>query len=151
MSALDLTPIVQPILAAAGAVIAGLAAIYVPKLIAAFTAWTGVALTDQQRAQVLGAVQTAAGMIETKLDQGILSAAHVTIANDEIRAEAAAAIQAVPMAASALGMTQDGVARMIVGNVDTAAHKAAQAPVPHLTADEVAHAIIAVVRHEAPA
>lgn len=149
MSTLDLTPVVQPVIATVGTVIAALLAVYVPKAIAAFTAWTGVALTDQQRSQVLGAVQTAAGMIETKLDQGALHAAHVTVANDDIRAEAAAAIAAVPQAAAALGMTQDGVARMIVGKVNTAAHGAAS--LPHLSADDVAHAIIAVVRHELPA
>jgi hypothetical protein len=36
---------------------------------------------------------------------------------------------------------------MIVGKVDTAAHRLAVAPVPHLTADEVAHAIITAIRH----
>lgn len=136
----DLTPVVQPILATAGTVIAALLAIYIPKLLAVFAASTGVALTDQQRSQVLGAVQTAAGMIETKLDQGALKLAHVEIANPQVRAEAQAAIAAVPQAAGALGMTEDGVARMIVGKVDTAAHGG------HLTADQVAHAVIAEVR-----
>ena len=148
----DLTPVVQPMLATAGTVIAALLAIYVPKAIAAFTAWTGVALTEQQRAQVLGSVQTAAGMIETKLDQGALNAAHVNVANDDIRAEAQAAIAAVPRAAAALGMTVDGVSRMIVGKVDTGAHGIINtAAPPHLTADEIAHAIVAVIRHPEPA
>lgn len=147
----DLTPVVEPILAAAGTVVTALLAIYIPKLLAVFVAWTGVALTDQQRSQVLGAVNTAAGMIETKLDQGALKLAHVEIANDQIRAEAQAAIAAVPNAAAALGMTEEGVARMIVGKVDTGAHGVPVAPVAHATADEVAHAIISAVRHEAPA
>jgi hypothetical protein len=150
MSTLDLTPLVQPILAVTGIVMAAMLKLYVPRALEAFSERTGIVLTDQQRAQMIGAVNTAAGMIETRLDQGAISAAHVDIANDQIRAEAAAAIAAVPNAAAALGMTQDGVARMIVGKVDTAAHRLVVA-VPHLTADEVAHAIIAVVRHEAPA
>jgi hypothetical protein len=144
---LDLTPIVQPILAVAGSVIAALLAIYVPKALAAFTARTGIMLTELQRAQILGAVQTAAGTIETKLDQRILNASHVNVANDDVRAEAASAIAAVPDAMAGQGMTQAGVARMIVGRVDSAKHGAA----PHLSSDEVAHAIIAVVRHEVPA
>lgn len=145
---LDLTPIVQPIIATAGMVLTTLLAIYVPKALAAFIARTGIVLTDQQRAQVLGAVQTAKGMIETKLDQGALNAAHITIANGDIRAEAAAAIAAVPHAAAALGMTEAGVARMIVGAVDTAAHgPPAHAP----TAAEVAHAIVGEVQHGAVA
>jgi hypothetical protein len=121
-STLDLSVIVQPILAVTGAVIASLLAIYVPKALAAFQARTNIQLTDQQRATVLGAVRTAAGVIETSLDQGVLRVAHVDIANPTVRAEAAAAINAVPVAAAALNMTVDGVARMIVGAVDTGAH-----------------------------
>lgn len=120
--ALDLTPIVQPILAVIGAVIAGLLAIYVPRALTLLQARTKIELTDQQRATVLGAVQTAAGMIETRLDQGVLQVARIDIANPTVRAEAAAAISAVPLAAAALTMTVDGVARMIVGAIDTAAH-----------------------------
>jgi hypothetical protein len=122
MSALDLTPIVQPILATAGAIISGLLLIYVPKAIAAFEARTGIMLTDQQRATVLGAVQTGAGMIETDLDKGALSVAHININNPAILAQASSVIAAVPVAARALGMSVDGVARMLVGAVDTGSH-----------------------------
>lgn len=118
-SALDLTSVVQPIFAVIGSVIAGLMAIYVPKALAAFEARTRIQLTDQQRATVLGAVRTAAGLIETSLDQGVLWVAHINVANPTVRDEAAAVINAVPKAAAALNMTVDGVARMIVGAVDT--------------------------------
>ena len=74
---------------------------------------TGVQLTDQQRAQVLGAVQTAAGVLETRLDQGMLQVAHIDIANQAVREQAIRAIDAVPNAAAALGMTVEGVSRMI--------------------------------------
>lgn len=117
---LDLTPIVQPILAVLGVVSTGLLAIYVPRALTAFQTRTGIMLTDQQRAAVLGAVQTAAGVLETRMDQGTLQAAHITVANPVVLAQAQAAINAVPRAAAALGMTTDGVARMIVGAVDTA-------------------------------
>jgi hypothetical protein len=122
MSTLDITPLVEPVLAVAGATIAGLLTVYVPKALAVFTEATGIALTEQQRAAFLGAVQTAKGVIETKLDQNALSVAHVDVNNEAIRAEAAAAIAAVPQAAAAFGLTEDGVARMIVGAVDTALH-----------------------------
>ncbi len=126
---IDLTPIIQPILAVIGAVIASVLAIYIPKALAAFQARTGIQLTDQQRATVLGAVQTAAGVVETKLDQKALSVAQVTVRDPIIRAEALQVIVAVPNAAAALGMTVDGVSRMIVGKVDTAAHGPVAPPV----------------------
>ncbi len=108
--------------------IAGLLAIYVPQAMAVLQARTRIQLTDQQRATMLGAVRTAAGVIETNLDRGALRLAHVDIANPVVRAEAAAAINAVPLAAEALNMTVDGVARMIVGAIDTGAHGLAVAP-----------------------
>jgi len=122
--AIDLSAVVQPLLAVIGTVISGLLAIYVPRGLAAFQQRTGIQLSDQQRAVVLGAVRTAAGVVETKLDQGVMRAGHVEIANPVVRAEAVAAINAVPAAAAALNLTVDRVARMIVGAVDTAAHGA---------------------------
>jgi hypothetical protein len=122
VTTLDLSAIVQPILAVIGTVIASLLAIYVSRAITVLQARTNIQLTDQQRAAVLGAVRTAAGMIETRLDQGVMRVAHVDVANPAIRAEAAAAINAVPKAAAALNLSVDGVARMIVGAIDTGAH-----------------------------
>lgn len=145
---LDLTSLAQPVLAIAAIVFTAMIKAYVPAALDALQRRTGLALTDQQRATVLGAVQTAAGSIETLLDQGVLTHAHINVANDQIRAEAQAAISAVPDAAASLGMTVDGVARMIVGKVDTGSHGA----VPkHLTADDVAKALIGVAWHGAPA
>jgi hypothetical protein len=128
---IDLTPIVTPILAVVGSVLAGVLAIYIPIGIAAFQKRTGIQLTAQQQATMLGAVQTGAGIIETKLDQGVLNVAHVEVTNPAIVAQAQAAIAAVPIAAASLGMTEAGVARMIVGKVDTLAHAA---PMVALTA-----------------
>ncbi len=121
-TAVDLFAIAQPILAVAGTVIASLLTIYVPRGLALLQKRTNIQLTDQQRATMLGAVQTAAGVIETTLDQGVLRLAHINISNPTVRAEATAAINAVPVAAAALNMTVDGVARMIVGAIDTNAH-----------------------------
>jgi hypothetical protein len=127
---LDFSAVVQPILAVIGTVIAGLLTVYVPKALAAFQARTKIQLTDQQRATVLGAVRTAAGVIETTLDQGALRLAHVNVTNATVRDEATAAINAVPVAAAALNMTVDGMARMIVGAVDTGAHGVVARVVP---------------------
>lgn len=128
---LDLTSVLQPILETAATIAFGLIAAYVPKGLALLEARTGIHLTDQQRATILGAVQTGAGILETKIDQGVLTKAHITIDNPEVLAQARAAIAAVPTAAAALGMTEQGVARMIVGAADTAAHSGpAPMPVP---------------------
>ena len=134
---IDLTPIVSPILAVVGTAIAGLLAVYVPRGLALIEARTGVQLTDQQRAQVLGAVQTAAGVLETRLDQGVLQVAHIDIANQAVRDQAIRAIDAVPNAAAALGMTVEGVSRMIVGMTDTAKHGATTAVTQATAPDEI--------------
>jgi hypothetical protein len=148
-NAVDLSPITQPILTVLGTIITGLLVVYIPKALNVLQKWTGVQLTEQQRQTILGAVQTAAGKIETKLDQNVLSVSHITVDNPTIRQEAQAAIAAVPTAAAALGMTEDGVARMIVGKVDTAAHGAIQAAPPaHMSATELARAIVAVAKDE---
>lgn len=116
---IDLTPIVQPILAVIGAVITSLLAIYIPKALAAFQVRTGIILTDQQRATVTGAIHTAAGVLETDLDKGALHVSHINVDNPAVVEQAQAAIAAVPKAAAALGVTVDGAARMIIGAMDT--------------------------------
>ena len=133
MTMLDLQVIVQPILGVIGLIIAGLIASYVPRALSAFETRTGIQLTDQQHAMVLSAVKTAAGIVETKLDQGVLQVAHVNINNDTIREQAQAVINSVPDEAASLGITQETVARMIVGAADTSPHSAVPlgtAPVP---------------------
>lgn len=133
-TSLDLSVIVQPILAVIGAVIAALLGIYVPKALAAFQARTGIILTENQRQTVLGAAQTAAGVIETRLDQGALQVAHVTINNPTVRAMAEDALIEVPKAAAAMNMTVYGMAKIIVGAVDTASHGTAPAEVSQVVA-----------------
>jgi hypothetical protein len=102
-----------------GLVIAGIAAIYVPKAIAAFTARTGVQVTDQQRAAVYAAVKTATGIIQTRLDQGLLKVSDIHEANPDITSEATAALRSVPDAAQAQGTSFNTVVRKIVAGVDT--------------------------------
>lgn len=135
---LDITAVVQPILAAAGAVIAGLAAVYVPKAIQAFQDRTGIILTENQRQTVKGAVDTAAGMLETALDKGAAKVEHIEVGTLQVTQQAQAVINAVPTAFAALGLTINGVARMIVGAVDTSAHTA---PVPSSQVMQAAQAM----------
>jgi len=134
---LDLTPIVQPILAAVGTVLATLTAIYVPKAVAAFEARTGVILTENQRKTVLDAVQTGAGVLETALDKGALKVEHIEVGTSEVTQQAQAVLNAVPNAAAALGLSVDGVARMIVGAVDTGAHGVTTATTTAAAPDQI--------------
>lgn len=133
-TSLDLSVIVQPILAVIGAVIAALLTIYLPKALAAFEARTGIILTENQRQTVLRAAQTAAGIIETRLDQGVLKVAHVDIENASVRMLASQALDDVPKAAAAMNMTVGGMAKIIVGAVDTASHGTAPAEVSQVAA-----------------
>ena len=116
---LDLTGVFHIILSVLGTILSILLPIYVPKIVDAFVTRNNIHLTDQQRATVIGAVQTAAGNLETKIDQGVMSVSQVHIADPTVGAQAQAAINAVPNAMAALGMTPDSVARMIVGATDT--------------------------------
>jgi hypothetical protein len=116
---LDFTPVLQPILDCAGIVIAGVIAIYVPRAVAAFEARTGIMLTTQQISVIKGFVDTSAGVLETKLDQGSVQLSHINISNPTVLREAQSIIDAAPVATSALGMTGAGIAKMIVASVDT--------------------------------
>lgn len=122
MSSVDLTTIIQAFEGVLATVITGLIITYVPKALAAFQAHTGVVLTENQRQTFLDAAKTAAGIIETRIDQGLMGIEHVNITNWAIANQAQAVINAVPRAAAALGMTQDATARILIGMVDTAAH-----------------------------
>lgn len=114
--------IVPPVLTAASAIFAGAVAIYAPKFLAAFQNRTGIQLSENQRQVVLGAVATAAGTLETSLDNGVLRTGHIAPLNASVREQASAVIKAVPIEADAMHMTIDSLSRMIVGKVNTAAH-----------------------------
>ena len=119
MTAADLAPIIQAITAGIAALIAALIAVYVPKAIAAFERRTGVQVTDQERAAVMGAVTTAAGLLQTKLDQGLIKISDITPASPEVQTAAQAALNRVPDSAANQGTTPSAAAAMIVARVDT--------------------------------
>lgn len=135
MASVDFTTIIQAGEGVLATVITGVITIYGPRLIAALQTYTGVVLTENQRQTFLGAAKTAAGILETRLDQGLMGVEHINVTSAAVANQAQAVINAVPTAAAALGMTQAGTARMLIGLVDTAAHPgpasaAVQAPTP---------------------
>lgn len=117
---IDLVPLVQPILEVTGLVIAGMIVRYVPKILLLVEQYLHLKFTDQQNAVFLQEVQTAAGVVETKLDQGVLNISHVDINNPEMRAAASEIIKSIPGIVDKLGYTAKEVATAIVGAVDTA-------------------------------
>lgn len=116
---LSLSTLVTPAFQVVVAVTTALIARYVPQGIAAFEARTGIMLTDQQTAAAQALISTSAGVLETKLDQGLLSVAHININNPAVLAEAQSIMLDAAPVASALGLTVDGVAKSIVAAVDT--------------------------------
>lgn len=124
MTAADLDPIIQSIIAGIALLMTGLIGIYVPKAIAAFERRTGVQVTAQQQATVMGAATTAAGILQTQLDQGLIKLEHIAVDNPDVLAQAAAAVARVPVAAAALDKSVPSMAATIVGLVDTSPTKA---------------------------
>jgi hypothetical protein len=133
-TAVNLQPIIQPILEVIALVIASLIATYIPKAIAAFEKRTGVQIAAVQQTALVQAVQAAAGTVETRIDQKIMAVSEVHIDNPAVRTLANEAITNAGAIAGETGLTEAGVARMIVGATQTAprcpAPLAVAAPVP---------------------
>lgn len=119
MTAAIVGPLIQALIAAIGIVFTALVGIYVPKGIAAFERRTGVVIDDQERAAVMSAVTTGAGLLQTQLDQGVLKIGDITPGNAAVMAHASAALARVPTAAGNQGVTTETAAAMIVARVDT--------------------------------
>jgi hypothetical protein len=123
-----LQAVVPTVLTIAGAVASGTIAVFVPKLVGALAAHTGITLTENQRQTVLDAVQTAAGVLETHLDNSMIRREHINATGAVVREQAGAVLAAVPDSAKAFGLNVPDIARMIVGKVDTANHPPLLAP-----------------------
>lgn len=93
--------------------------IIVPFGIWAYQKRTGVQVTDQERAAVQGALTTAAGIIQTQLDQGALKVADITPEHPAIMKAAREALARVPDSAAAQATTPVAAAAVIVARVDT--------------------------------
>lgn len=121
---IDWTSIINAELALLAPVVSSAALIFGPRMIRAFERRTGVQLTDQERAAVLGAAQTQAGIIETELRQGVIRLDQVSPSDPAIMAHAQAAIARVPDSAANQGaggtaLSADAMAAIIVGKVNT--------------------------------
>lgn len=115
----DITDILQPIFQMVGIITATLISAYVPKLVIAFEKSTAINLTTQQIKVMQGAVDTAVGILRTKLDKRIINIGHIETNGSVVLGEASNVIAAIPDTTRALQMTRDGVARMIVGRLNT--------------------------------
>src|SRR3954469_18716721 len=78
---------VQAVIAAIAMTFTTLAGIYIPKVLAAFERQTRIALTDQESAAIQRAIVTAAGLVQNKLDTGVLRARDITPSNPIVVAE----------------------------------------------------------------
>jgi hypothetical protein len=129
MTAADWQPITTAFMGAVGLLLTALIGVYIPQGIAAFQKRTGIQVTAQEQASVYAAAQTAAGIVETQLDQGVLRLQHITPENPVIVDHAKAAIASVVGSAFAQNTSQATMARMIVARVDTAGHPPPISPV----------------------
>lgn len=126
MTAQDWASIAQAMIGAAGVVIAALIGIFVPRAIAAFEKRTHIAITEQERAAVLAAVTTAAGLIQNKLDTGMMRPRDITPTNAIVMQETHAALAAVPASAAAQHTTIETAAAMVAARVDASVKVNAQ-------------------------
>lgn len=113
----DLAPLINPILGTLGLLLASGLTALAGWAINEFQKRTKIALTDQQRAQVLGAVSTSAGILVADLARGATPLERVNINSPEVLALANRAVAAVPVAAAGLGISEAAAAQMIVGVV----------------------------------
>lgn len=119
MTLADWDPVIQAIIAGIALVLTTLIGIYVPRAIAAFEKRTGVQVTDQERTAIYSALKTATGLIQTKLDTGVLKATDITPENRTVVAVVKEALDRVPDAVKAQGTTLATAAAIAVAPVDT--------------------------------
>lgn len=118
MTAADWVPIVQAVIAAIGVALTTLASFYIPIAIRSFEARTHIALTDQERAAIERAITTAAGLVQNRLDVGLLKARDITPSNPIVVAETERAMAAVPDAVAAQGTSLLNAAAAVAARVD---------------------------------
>ena len=120
---MDWTPLVNSVISGVavivGLAITAIAAVYVPRAIAAFEKATGVKVTDQERAAIYNSLDTAKGMLQTQLDQGRIKVSDITPSSTAVVEAAKAALARVPDSAAAQGTSVASAAAIIVAKVDT--------------------------------
>jgi len=115
MNSVDLSPLITPILGALGLVLAGLLTLIANKAINALQTRNLIHLTAQQQAAVVGAMSTGAGILMARVARGVVPLEHVNVTSAEVANLAREAIARVPDYASALGVTEESAAAMLVG------------------------------------
>lgn len=135
-TAADWQPIIQAIIAALAAIIVAISGLigtlivmFARRGIAAMEKRTGIMMTEQDRAAIMGAVTTDVGLIQTKLDLGLMRPTEVLPSSAPMLRAAAQLLDRVPDAATREATTVDTVAAMIAARVDTTPRSVA-APVP---------------------
>lgn len=135
-TAADWQPIIQAIIAALAAIIVAISGLigtlivmFARRGIAAMEKRTGIMMTEQDRAAIMGAVTTDVGLIQTKLDLGLMRPTEVLPSSVPMLRAAAQLLDRVPDAATREATTVDTVAAMIAARVDTTPRSVA-APVP---------------------
>ncbi len=113
---MDLTPILDVILGIVSPVLTACAVMGVKYLLAK----TKLDLTAQQQATILNAAQTGAGMVTMALSKGAMGLKDVHVGSAQVQAAADYVMTMAPAAAAGLGVTQAGIAQMIVGKVGKA-------------------------------
>lgn len=117
--AIDFAPVTDAAVKVAAIVISGALTYYGPRFINAFAARTGIRIDEANQMALIQAVDTGAGVIETKLDQKLMDLSHVNINNEHVSKQANFAIAKLGQTAADMGLTVPMVANMIVGAVDT--------------------------------
>lgn len=119
MSSVDWQSILNTLLVILGGVLVSMIKIYVPRVIDIVEQWVKIKLTDQERAAIVGAAVTGAGILQTKIDQGILKVKDIQPDNKVVQEVAKATLSRVADSAESQGTGVEAMAAILVGKVDT--------------------------------
>lgn len=111
--------IAQSVLALVGLILTALVGIVVPKAVSAFERYVGMKFDDKQLEAIYNSANTAKGILETKIDQGVLKLADLSENHPIVRDETRVAISRVPDAVAHHKVTDDQMAKIIVSRVET--------------------------------
>ena len=127
-----MTPMLDAITTALEAIITALAIWGARRIVMALDDRNSLDAMGKAQQTVLGAAKTAAGIIQTKLDQGVLKISEIGVENPAIIAEAKAALARVPDAVALTDKSRASMAETVVGLVDTSAKAIATELMPGL-------------------
>lgn len=138
-------PVLQAFGSLAMTILGIIAAIYLPRAVAAFERISGVQLDTAQRAAVYSAAETAKNLLVAKVEQGLIPLAHATDPNHPVVAvKAMEALSRVPDSAEGQKVTPQAMQTIIAAKVALAD------PYPRLQSRPVADDQPVEVRGVAP-